>query len=218
MKAVIVFSGGMDSRTVLAKAVRQKRDCYAITMFYGQRHNKEIEYAKNVCDELGIRHKVVDLSFMSAICGDNSLTGTKPVPEGHYEANSMKDTVVPNRNMILLSIALAYAESLGAEEVWYGAHSGDHHIYPDCRPVFVDRMNALAKVASEKGIAIKAPYLQGNKHTILLDGMKLGVDYAKTWTCYNGREKACGVCGSCQERLEAFEGAGLVDPLEYENE
>ena len=128
----------------------------------------------------------------------------------------MKSTVVPNRNMILLSLAIGYAVSLGADEVYYGAHSGDHAIYPDCRPIFVAKMNEVSAIANYEDVRIITPYLHQSKIEILADGLAMGLDYGETWTCYNGRDKACGKCGSCVERLEAFKKNNSVDPLEYE--
>ena len=128
----------------------------------------------------------------------------------------MKSTVVPNRNMILLSLAVGYAVSVGASQVYYGAHSGDHAIYPDCRPEFVMKMNDVCKIANYEAVEIFSPYLTVTKTDILTDGLKMGLSYDDTWTCYNGREKACGKCGACQERLEAFADNNTTDPLAYE--
>lgn len=138
------------------------------------------------------------------------------MPEGHYEADNMKSTVVPNRNMILLSLAVGYAVSLEANQVYYGAHSGDHAIYPDCRPEFVNKMNDVCQIANYEAVEIVTPYLKNSKIEILTDGLKMGLDYSDTWTCYNGREKACGQCGACQERLEAFKLNNATDPIAYE--
>jgi 7-cyano-7-deazaguanine synthase len=146
----------------------------------------------------------------------SSLTSDIDVPEGHYEEESMKATVVPNRNMILLSLATGYAVTVGAQAVWYGAHGGDHAIYPDCRPEFVEKMDAVCRIANYEPVAIEAPFMHMDKGQILAEGLKLGLDYRHTWTCYNGRERACGRCGSCVERLEAFAANGVRDPLEYE--
>jgi 7-cyano-7-deazaguanine synthase len=139
------------------------------------------------------------------------------VPEGHYEEDSMKATVVPNRNMILLSLATGYAVTVGAGAVWYGAHGGDHAIYPDCRPEFVEKMDAVCRVANYEPVGIEAPFMAMDKGQILAEGLRLGLDYSQTWTCYNGRAQACGRCGSCVERLEAFAVNGVTDPLEYED-
>ncbi len=148
--------------------------------------------------------------------GATSLTDNIEVPEGHYAADNMKSTVVPNRNMILLSLAVGYAVSLNAQAVYYGAHSGDHFIYPDCRPEFVQKMHDVCQIANYEPIDIISPYLHESKIEILRDGLAMGLDYSKTWTCYNGRAKACGKCGSCQERLEAFSLNQATDPLNYE--
>jgi len=216
-KVVVIYSGGMDSFTVLHKAMQQGLTPYALTFDYGQRHIKEIEVARQVCEELGVQHKVIDISAINQLIGGSSLTDSSiDVAQGHYQQENMKSTVVPNRNMILLSLAIGYAVSLGAEQVYYGAHSGDHEIYPDCRPIFVEKMNEVAAVANYEKVEIFSPYLNNNKSGILKDGIKMGLDYSKTWTCYNGREKACGKCGSCVERLEAFTANGIQDPIEYE--
>ena len=215
-KVVVIFSGGMDSFTVLNKAHREGLDIYALSFDYGQRHKKELDYAARACDALGVHHKIVDISAINQLVGGSSLTSDIDIPEGHYEEESMKSTVVPNRNMILLSLAVGYAVSLGASKVYYGAHSGDHAIYPDCRPEFVEKMNDVCAIANYESIEIVTPYLKQSKIEILTDGLNMGLDYAMTWTCYNGREKACGKCGACQERLEAFKLNGATDPLTYE--
>ncbi|NRA62294.1 MAG: 7-cyano-7-deazaguanine synthase QueC [Psychrobium sp.] len=217
-KVVVIYSGGMDSFTVLHKAIEEGKDVYPLTFNYGQRHSKEIDYAARVCQQLGIAHKVVDISAISTLMSGSSLTtdSTEDIPEGHYEEDSMKSTVVPNRNMVLLSMAIAYAVSIDANAVYYGAHSGDHAIYPDCRPEFVHKMNEVSQIANYQPIDIVSPYITNNKIEILKDGLRMGLDYGLSWTCYNGREKACGQCGSCQERLEAFAGNDLIDPLSYE--
>lgn len=215
-KVVVIYSGGMDSFTVLHKAIADGFTVYPLSFDYGQRHKKELDYAARVCAELGVEHKIVDISGINSLIGGSSLTSDIAVPEGHYEEESMKSTVVPNRNMILLSLAIGYAVSLQANKVYYGAHSGDHAIYPDCRPEFVQKMNDVSQIANYEAVEIYSPYLNDSKIEILTDGLKMGLDYGKTWTCYNGREKACGRCGACQERLEAFAKNQISDPLEYE--
>lgn len=217
-KVVVIYSGGMDSYTVLHKAIQQGLTPYALTFDYGQRHVKEIDVARQVCAELGINHKVIDISAINELIGGSSLTDNSiDVALGHYQEENMLSTVVPNRNMILLSLAIGYAVSLKAEQVYYGAHSGDHAIYPDCRPEFVAKMNDVAAIANYEKTEIFSPYLNDDKIGILKDGLAMGLDYAKTWTCYNGREKACGHCGSCVERLEAFSENGIQDPIQYED-
>ena len=218
-KAVLIYSGGMDSFTLLHHIMASglaRSDIAALTFNYGQKHVKEVEYAKHVCAELGIEHKVVDISAINSLLGGSSLTDDIAIPEGHYEADNMKSTVVPNRNMILLSLAIAYAVSLEADTVYYGAHSGDHAIYPDCRPEFVQKMDDVSRIANFQPVTISTPFVAMSKIDILARGMELGLDYTYTWTCYNGREQACGKCGACVERLEAFSGNQKVDPIPYE--
>lgn len=215
-KVVVIYSGGMDSFTVLNKTVQKGYEVYALSFNYGQRHVKELDCAKAVCARLGVHHKIVDISAINQIIGGSALTDDIEVPEGHYEAENMKQTIVPNRNMILLSMAVGYAVSLDANKVYYGAHSGDHAIYPDCRPLFVEKMNDVCQIANYDPVEIVTPYLNDSKITILSDGLSMGLDYSQTWTCYNGREKACGKCGACQERLEAFKLNDATDPLLYE--
>jgi len=215
-KVVVIYSGGMDSFTVLNRALQDGKEVYALTFDYGQRHVKEIEYASNVCKSLKVNHKVIDISAINQLLAGSSLTDDIDIPQGHYEAESMKSTVVPNRNMILLSLAVGYAVSTGASQVYYGAHSGDHAIYPDCRPEFVMKMNDVCKIANYESVEIFSPYLTVTKSDILTDGLKMNLKYDQTWTCYNGREKACGKCGACEERLEAFSDNNVADPIDYE--
>jgi 7-cyano-7-deazaguanine synthase len=215
-KVIVIFSGGMDSFTVLHRALKDGKEVYALTFDYGQKHVKEIACASKVCQQLGVTHKVIDISTINQLLAGSSLTDAIEIPEGHYEAESMKSTVVPNRNMILLSLAVGYAVSVKASQVYYGAHSGDHAIYPDCRPEFVMKMNDVCKIANYEAVEIFSPYLTNSKSDILTDGLHMGLRYDDTWTCYNGREKACGKCGACQERLEAFADNNVIDPLAYE--
>ncbi|WP_296981161.1 7-cyano-7-deazaguanine synthase QueC, partial [Thalassolituus sp. UBA1505] len=133
-KAVVIYSGGMDSFTILNKAHREGLEIYALTFDYGQKHSKEIEFARNVCAELNINHRIIDITAINQLISNSSLTSDVEIPEGHYADDNMKSTMVPNRNMILLSLAIGYAVDIGASKVYYGAHSGDHSIYPDCRP------------------------------------------------------------------------------------
>lgn len=216
-KAVIIYSGGMDSFTLLNDLHNQGLELYPISFNYGQRHSKELIYAASVCKDLGLVHKVIDLSQIGEqILGGSSQTDPNiAVPHGHYADENMKLTVVPNRNMIMLSLAMGYAISIGANIVYYGAHSGDHAIYPDCRPDFVAAINQVGKYCHFTPIGVSAPYICLDKGDIAMIGRDLGLDYGKAWTCYEGKDKACGKCGACQERLEAMHKAGLVDPLEY---
>ncbi|MGK0499805.1 MAG: 7-cyano-7-deazaguanine synthase [Oceanicoccus sp.] len=218
MKIVVIYSGGMDSFTILNQAIAAGHDVFAVSFNYGQRHDKELGYAAAVTKELGIVHNIIDITAMQSLMSNSSLMAAseEQIPEGHYAAENMKSTVVPNRNMILIALAIGYAVNEGAEQVWYGAHAGDHTIYPDCRPEFVDAMAKASLLANFEPIAVVAPYQNGDKIDILRDGLAMGLDYGKTWTCYNGRELACGKCGSCVERLEAFSENNATDPLTYE--
>ncbi|WP_029257345.1 7-cyano-7-deazaguanine synthase QueC [Glaciecola sp. HTCC2999] len=219
-KAILIYSGGMDSFTLLHHILDQGlavNEIAALTFNYGQKHVKEVEFARRVCEALGIQHKVVDISAINSLMGGSSLTDDIEIPEGHYEADNMQSTVVPNRNMILLSMAVAYAVSLEADKVYYGAHSGDHAIYPDCRPEFVQKMDEVCRIANYQSVSIDTPFIHMSKIEILTRGVNLGLDYSQTWTCYNGREHACGKCGACVERLEAFTENGQTDPLTYES-
>jgi len=228
IKVVVVLSGGMDSYTVMHKALMENREVFAINFHYGQKHVIEQSFAWQACISAEVPLKQVDISSMNALIDKSALTNPFiDVPKGHYEDESMKDTVVPNRNMMLLSMATAYAINIGATEVWYGAHSGDHAIYPDCRPQFAHAMQVALDVCDYNPIKLVVPFLDGNKETILNYGLGIGLDYSETWTCYDPQQskadpinpndtvKACGICGSCQERLEAFSAVGQTDPLEY---
>ena len=215
-KCVVVYSGGLDSFTLLHKIIHEKEfdKIYALNFNYGQKHEKETLAAVKVCRDL-------DIPFINAVLPSeaflgSSLTGDKAVPEGHYEDESMRDTYVPNRNMVMLSIACSYALSIGAKEVFYGAHSGDHAIYPDCRENFLEAVNKAVIIGNYGKVIIRAPFMDWEKWEIVNCGLHLGIPYEDTWTCYNGREKACGKCGSCVERLDAFERNGRKDPMEYE--
>lgn len=215
-RVVAIYSGGLDSYTLLNRFLRQGYTIYPLSFDYGQRHRKELDFARRVCEELALPHRVIDISAINQLLAGSSLTDDIEVPEGHYEDQSMRSTVVPNRNMVMLSLAISYAISVDASTVVYGAHGGDHAIYPDCRPDFVAKMNQVAAIANYDAVTISAPYLHWSKTDILAEGLEMALDYSKAWTCYNGREKACGKCGSCVERLEAFEHNRATDPLEYE--
>ena len=216
MKTVLILSGGMDSTTLLYDLIDQDIEVYPISFNYGQRHNKELILASKNCERLKLEHKIVDLTSLQSILDNSSLTGDIDVPEGYYKDENMKSTVVPNRNMIMLSIAVGYAINIGSDKVCYGAHAGDHDIYPDCRAEFVDALNGATILCHYEPVYIYAPYLYMDKADIVNRGLELNVPYEDTWTCYKGGERACGVCGSCVERLEAFEKNGVKDPVKYE--
>lgn len=218
MKVVVILSGGMDSATLLYDIVDRGYEVEALSFNYGQRHYKELVSAIRLCHELNIRHKIADVSMVGKqLLGGSSQTSDNiSVPHGHYEAENMKLTVVPNRNMVMISLAVGYALSINAEKVFYGAHSGDHFIYADCRFEFVEALNKAIQLCDDKKIELVAPYLKFDKGDIVILGKKLKVPYELTWTCYEGKPLACGKCGACQERLEAFKKAGMQDPIKYE--
>lgn len=213
LKTVVILSGGMDSTTLLYQLLKTRTEVKAISFDYNQRHKVELEFAAKTCNKLGIDHQTIDITFLAKIADKSALTGNIKVPTGHYESENMKTTVVPNRNMIFASIAIAYAVNLDYDEIALGVHAGDHAIYPDCRPQFISALRKIAKVANYKAIKVYAPYLKIDKGDIAIIGKKLNVDYSLTQTCYEGKEKPCGKCGSCSERLEAFNKAKLNDPL-----
>jgi len=212
-KAVVVLSGGMDSTTLLYKVKKEGFQVTALSFDYGQKHVKELEVAKQTCIELDISHEIINLAGIKQVMKNSALTDNIEVPEGHYNDENMKSTVVPNRNMIMVSIAIAEAVSIEAEAVYLGVHGGDHAIYPDCRKEFIEKLNEVSKIANYHPVEIRAPYLEYDKGDIAIEGKELGVDYSLTWTCYKGEEKPCGKCGSCVERAEAFEKAGMIDTI-----
>lgn len=214
-KSLIILSGGMDSVTLLY----DKKDeiAVAVTFDYGSNHNKrEEEFAKYHCNELGIEHIIIPLTFIHDYFKSSLLEGASAIPDGHYEDETMKSTVVPFRNGIMLSVACGLAESRELEKVLIANHFGDHAIYPDCRKGFMDAMSEAMKCGTYKGITIDAPYTTITKTDIAKIGKSLGIDYSKTYSCYKGGEKHCGKCGTCVERKEALRDAGIEDHTEYE--
>ena len=206
--SIIVLSGGMDSTTLLHD--RKDQIALAVTFNYGSRHNaREIECAKINCKILGIEHIVIPLEFMGKYFKSSLLIGGDEIPEGHYADENMKSTVVPFRNGIMLSIAAGLAESRGLKKVMLANHGGDHAIYPDCRPGFVDAMSKAIEEGTYDGIIIDAPYTSITKSDIARIGKRIGVDYNLTYSCYKGGEKHCGKCGTCVERMEALKDAGI---------
>ena len=217
MRAVALFSGGMDSTTMLWALREAQYEVEALSFDYGQRHRKELESAVAICAQERIPHSVVDVaSAFRFLSGTTALLdGDIEVPEGHYAADSMKATVVPNRNMILLSLAIGRAIATKAEVVAYAAHAGDHTIYPDCRPIFAAVMKSVALVCDWSPVRLLTPFLSLTKAEIVTMAHEAGTPLEKTWSCYKGGELHCGKCGTCVERIEAFELAGVKDPTEY---
>ena len=214
--SVIIVSGGMDSITMLYEY--KDRIKLAISFDYGSNHNaREIPFAKLHCDRLGIRHIVLSLDFMRQYFKSSLLEGAESIPEGSYDEDNMKSTVVPFRNGIMLSIAIGIAESHHLKYVMMANHGGDHTIYPDCRPEFVHAMSDAAVAGTFVGVELWAPYTDLTKAEIAQHGKSLGVDYAETWSCYKGLEHHCGNCGTCLERKNALREAGIEDRTLYED-
>jgi len=212
MKAVLVYSGGLDSTTLLYEY--KDSIALAVSFDYGSKHNKrELEFAALNCKRLGIRHLVIPLEFMGKYFKSDLLIGGGDIPEGSYADENMKSTVVPFRNGIMLSIAAGLAESYELDAIMLANHSGDHAIYPDCRPEFIEGMAAAVEAGTYNGVKVVSPYCNMTKREIALRGRELGVDFSLTYSCYKGGEKHCGRCGTCVERREALEG---FDPTEYE--
>ena len=213
--SVIIVSGGMDSITMLYEFKDQI--ALGVSFNYGSNHNnREIPFAEMHCKRLGIPHITIDLGFMPQYFKSSLLEGADAIPEGNYDEENMKSTVVPFRNGIMLSIAIGIAESNHLKHVLMANHGGDHTIYPDCRPAFVDAMSAAAQAGTFEDVTIEAPYTNITKADIARHGKQLGIDYSETWSCYKGGERHCGKCGTCRERIEALAEAGIEDHTLYE--
>jgi len=212
---VIILSGGMDSVTLLYD--QKERIALAVSFDYGSNHNaREIPFAKLHCERLGIPHVVIPLEFMTKYFKSSLLEGAEAIPEGHYADENMKSTVVPFRNGIMLSIAVGIAESNELKYVMMANHGGDHTIYPDCTPAFVNAFDEAAQAGTFVRVGLLSPFVNWTKADIARRGKELGINYAETWSCYKGTEKHCGKCGTCVERKEALAEAGIDDPTDYE--
>ena len=188
-----------------------------LSIDYGQRHAKELDHSQKVADHLGLVHEILKLPQLGTILGGSSLTDKNLIlPEGHYAEESMKSTVVPNRNMILLALAGGHALSIGFDTIAYAAHAGDHTIYPDCRPEFADAMNKALGLADWNDLNLHRPYVEMTKSDLVSLGEELNAPLHLTWSCYAGGEIHCGKCGTCVERKEAFALANIPDPTKYE--
>ena len=214
--SVIIISGGMDSTTMLYEF--REQIALAITFDYGSTQNaREREYAIMHCKRLGIKHLIIPLDFMHQYFKSSLLGAPKDIPEGNYDDENMKSTVVPFRNGIMLAIACGMAESNGLKRVMIANHAGDHAIYPDCRPNFVNAMSEAMSAGTYENVTVFAPYTGLSKTDIALKGKALGLDYSETYSCYKGGEKHCGKCGTCRERIEALREAGIEDTTDYEH-
>jgi 7-cyano-7-deazaguanine synthase len=218
MKVCVLVSGGMDSVTALHYVAQSHEVVSALSFDYGAKHNgREIPFAEAHCADLQIPHRTIALPFINEVFASDLLQNGGEIPEGHYAQENMKQTVVPFRNGIMLSIAAGYAESTGAEALVIAAHSGDHAIYPDCRAPFMNAMGDAIREGTYARIEILTPFLNADKAAIVRHGSALGLDYSRTWSCYKGKEIHCGRCGTCVERREAFLLAGVSDPTCYEH-
>jgi 7-cyano-7-deazaguanine synthase len=214
---VVIISGGLDS-TVLAYDVHEYfGDVRLVSFDYGQRHDTELEYARLTAHALGAQHTIINVrSIGRALAGSSALVDFRiPVPDGHYAADTMKSTIVPNRNMIMLSIAAGIAQSEHRDRVYFAVHSGDHFIYPDCRPIFVQRCDQAIRAATDGAVTLHAPFVFMSKAEIVTRGVEVGARFDDTWSCYKGGDVHCGSCGTCFERREAFCRAGVDDPTPY---
>jgi 7-cyano-7-deazaguanine synthase len=218
MKALVLFSGGLDS-TVLATQLKvDGAETRLLSIDYGQRHARELKRAEQIAQALELPQQVLRLPDLGPLLGGSSLTDEKvELPEGHYAEESMKATVVPNRNMILLALAGGHALSIGFDTIAYAAHAGDHTIYPDCRPEFADAMETALGLADWEKLSLHRPFVHLSKTDLVKKGAELGAPLHLTWSCYAGREIHCGKCGTCVERKEAFALAKIADPTEYED-
>ncbi len=217
MKGVLILSGGIDSSTLLYYLLKKGYEIHALTFIYGQRHLKEIEYASKIVEkakQIGfIEHRIVDITSISSLISSGALTGGKDVPKAFYSDETQKQTIVPNRNMILLSIAAGYAVKINAKEVFYAAHKSDYSIYPDCRKEFVKALDTAIYLANLwTPVEVKAPFVDLTKAEIVKLGLELNVPYEYTWSCYEGKERPCLSCGTCLERTEAFLLNNAKDP------
>ncbi len=217
MKVIVICSGGMDS-VALAHRIAGSGDLHALLSFdYGQRHSKELDFAAACAQRLGVTHHIIDIASVGAALSGSALTDDIEVPDGHYAEETMKVTVVPNRNAIMLAIAFGMAAAQKVDAVATAVHGGDHFIYPDCRPDFIAAFQVMEDRAMDgyAKVQLLTPYVHGSKADIAVDGAKHGTPFDQTWSCYKGGDLHCGRCGTCVERREAFDLAGIADPTVY---
>lgn len=224
MKALVLCSGGVDSATCLAIAVDKygAGNVLALSVCYGQKHSRELQAAKALCTHYGVQLKTLDLASVFEGSNCSLLQGsTQDIPAESYGEQLQKtdgapvSTYVPFRNGLFLSCAAGVALSNGCEEIYYGAHSDDAagNAYPDCSAAFHESMSRAIYLGSGEQLRITAPFIQSNKAEVVRRGLALGVPYALTWSCYEGKDKPCGVCGTCRDRIAAFQANGVTDPL-----
>ncbi|SCB62219.1 7-cyano-7-deazaguanine synthase [Rhizobium aethiopicum] len=219
MKTIVVCSGGLDSVSLAHRMAAEERLIGLVSFDYGQRHRKELDFAARCAARLAVPHHIIDIAAIGGHLSGSALTDDVEVPDGHYAEETMKATVVPNRNAIMLAIAFGLAAAQKADAVAVAVHGGDHFIYPDCRPGFIDAFQRMQNEALDGYASIKllAPYVEVSKAAIVADGAKHGTPFAETWSCYKGGSLHCGRCGTCVERREAFHLAAVDDPTEYQD-
>lgn len=217
MKTLVICSGGLDSVSLTYKVAAEHTLVGLVSFDYGQRHKKEVTFAALAAERLGVPHDLIDMRHIGAFLSGSALTDDLDVPDGHYAEENMKVTVVPNRNAIMLSVAFGVAAAKGADAVATAVHGGDHFIYPDCRPGFIDAFQAMQNQALEgyAEVQLYTPFVTVPKSQIVVEGAKVNTPFVDTWSCYKGGETHCGRCGTCVERREAFHIAGVQDPTEY---
>ena len=216
MKAVVLFSGGLDSTVLASHLLSQGAEVRLLSIDYGQRHAKELAHGEALAKHMNLPRKSLLLPDLGDLLKGSSLTDDSvELPEGHYAEESMKATVVPNRNMILLALAGGYALSSGFDTIAYAAHAGDHFIYPDCRPEFAEAMEKALGLADWNDLSLYRPFVEMTKADLVRLGTELGTPLEMTWSCYAGMDVHCGKCGTCVERKEAFELAKVPDPTKY---
>ncbi|MEO1911084.1 MAG: 7-cyano-7-deazaguanine synthase QueC [Paracoccus sp. (in: a-proteobacteria)] len=217
MKTALVCSGGLDSVSLAHSLAGQGHLSRIVSFDYGQRHRKELDFAAACARRLGVPFHLVDLSGLGAALSGSALTDDIDVPDGHYAEETMRITVVPNRNPIMLTVAFGIAAANGDDAVAAAVHGGDHFIYPDCRPAFTDAFGAMQKAALDgyADIALLVPFVHATKADIVAEGARHATPFAETWSCYKGGDRHCGRCGTCVERREAFHLAGVADPTDY---
>lgn len=215
MNTVLIHSGGLDSTVLLYKLRAEGHTLRCLGIDYGQRHRRELEAGQAICRDLGIEYRIADLRAIRPLLAGSALTDEVPVPDGRYDDETMRVTVVPNRNMIMLAAAIGWAVSLRYDAVAYAAHAGDHMIYPDCRPAFIEAVRKAARLCDWRPIELITPFANMTKADIVRVGAGLGVPFERTWSCYKGGQLHCGACGTCIERHEAFQKAGVSDPTAY---
>lgn len=213
---ILVYSGGMDSTTLLYSLISDGHPLKALGVNYGQRHLKELDAARTICSALKIEFQIADLSPIKGLFGQSALTSTKVnIPKGSYDLENMKVTVVPNRNMLLLAVAISWAIGSDFRTVAYAAHAGDRAVYPDCRPEFVEALGQTAKLCHFEPVEIVSPFIHKHKAEIVRIGNSLEVPFHLTWSCYKGEDLHCGQCGTCQQRAQAFHDSSIPDPTSY---